>query len=121
MGDSSFQFVSPKHTASTGGMMFPMSDGQFQLVYNILSFSLASMMATTLFLWMRVPQINAKYQTALIISGLVTFIAAYHYMRIFNSWRRTVLCCLLERCLRQAWSACCVFRRSLGWPFEAGF
>jgi len=66
--------------------MFPMSDGQFQLVYNILSFSLASMMATTLFLWMRVPQINAKYQTALIISGLVTFIAAYHYMRIFNSW-----------------------------------
>merc|ERR1712154_429671 len=43
-------------------------------------------MATTLFLWMRVPQINAKYQTALIISGLVTFIAAYHYMRIFNSW-----------------------------------
>jgi len=67
-------------------MMFPMSDGQFQLVYNILSFSLASMMATTLFLWMRVPAINAKYRTALIISGLVTFIAAYHYMRIFNSW-----------------------------------
>lgn len=67
-------------------MMFPMSDGQFQLVYNILSFSLASMMATTLFLWMRVPAISVKYQTALIISGLVTFIAAYHYFRIFNSW-----------------------------------
>merc|ERR1711865_1279364 len=27
-----------------------------------------------------------KYQTAVIISGLVTFIAAYHYIRIFNSW-----------------------------------
>jgi len=67
-------------------MMFPMSDGQFQLVYNILSFSLASMMATTLFLWMKVPSLSAKYQTAVIISGLVTFIAAYHYMRIFNSW-----------------------------------
>jgi len=66
--------------------MFAMNDSQFQLVYNILSFSLASMMATTLFLWMRVPAINAKYQTALIISGLVTFIAAYHYIRIFNSW-----------------------------------
>jgi len=26
------------------------------------------------------------YATALIISGLVTFIAAYHYIRIFNSW-----------------------------------
>jgi len=63
-----------------------MTDGQFQLVYNILSFSLASMMATTLFLWMRAPAVNAKYQSAVIISGLVTFIAAYHYMRIFNSW-----------------------------------
>merc|ERR1711874_666536 len=67
-------------------MMFPMTDGQFQLVYNVLSFSLASMMSTTLFLWMRVPSIVAKYRTALIISGMVTFIAAYHYMRIFNSW-----------------------------------
>jgi len=67
-------------------MMFHMRDDQFQLVYNILSFSLASMMATTLFLWMKVPSVTAKYQTALIISGLVTFIAAYHYMRIFNSW-----------------------------------
>jgi bacteriorhodopsin len=67
-------------------MMFPVTDTQFQLVYNVLSFSLASMMATTLFLWMRVPAIAAKYQSALIISGLVTFIAAYHYMRIFNSW-----------------------------------
>jgi len=63
-----------------------MTDGQFQLVYNILSFSLASMMATTLFLWMRVPSINGQYQSALIISGMVTFIAAYHYLRIFNSW-----------------------------------
>lgn len=29
---------------------------------------------------------SPKYQTALIITGLVTFIASYHYMRIFNSW-----------------------------------
>merc|ERR1712210_298630 len=50
------------------------------------SFSLASMMATTLFLWMRVPAILDKYRTAVLISGLVTFIAAYHYIRIFNSW-----------------------------------
>merc|ERR1712019_111653 len=27
-----------------------------------------------------------KYKTAVVISGLVTFIAAYHYFRIFNSW-----------------------------------
>jgi len=63
-----------------------MTDGQFQLVYNVLSFSLASMMATTLFLWLKVYSVAPKLQTAVIISGLVTFIAAYHYMRIFNSW-----------------------------------
>merc|ERR1712003_177343 len=27
-----------------------------------------------------------KYRSAVLISGLVTFIAAYHYIRIFNSW-----------------------------------
>merc|ERR1712029_1167318 len=27
-----------------------------------------------------------KYKSAVYISGLVTFIAAYHYIRIFNSW-----------------------------------
>merc|ERR1712070_1291672 len=62
------------------------SDSQFGLVYNILSFSLASMMSTTLFLWMRIPAVKDCYATALIISGMVTFIAAYHYLRIFNSW-----------------------------------
>merc|ERR1711879_248174 len=67
-------------------VMFSMNDGQFQLVYNVLSFALASMMATTLFLWMRVPAVLDKYRTAVLISGLVTFIAAYHYFRIFNSW-----------------------------------
>jgi len=66
--------------------MFPMSDFQFQAVYNILSFALASMMATTLFLWFRSFAVQDKYRSAVLISGLVTFIAAYHYMRIFNSW-----------------------------------
>merc|ERR1712023_384783 len=30
--------------------------------------------------------VKNEYQSALIISGMVTFIAAYHYLRIFNSW-----------------------------------
>jgi len=59
---------------------------QYNLVYDVLSFSLATMMATTIFLWMRVSSIHEKYKSAVIISGLVTFIAAYHYIRIFNSW-----------------------------------
>merc|ERR1711975_155362 len=44
------------------------------------------MMATTLYLWFRSIAVHDKFKSAVIISGLVTFIAAYHYMRIFNSW-----------------------------------
>jgi bacteriorhodopsin len=66
--------------------MFEMSAGQFDLVYNVLSFSLASMAASTMFFWLRVSSVHEKYKSALVISGLVTFIAAYHYIRIFNSW-----------------------------------
>merc|ERR1711924_500521 len=54
--------------------------------YNILSFSLASMMATTMYLWFRSFAVQERYRSAVLISGLVTFIAAYHYVRIFNSW-----------------------------------
>jgi bacteriorhodopsin len=66
--------------------MYAMTDVQYQAVYNVLSFALASMMATTIFLWFRSFAVKAQYQSAVLISGLVTFIAAYHYMRIFNSW-----------------------------------
>jgi len=63
-----------------------MTDLQFQAVYNVLSFCLASMMATTMYLWFRTPAVDEKYKSAVAISGLVTFIAAYHYIRIFDSW-----------------------------------
>jgi bacteriorhodopsin len=67
-------------------VMYAMSDMQYQAVYNVLSFALASMMATTVFLWFRASAVQDKFKSAVLISGLVTFIAAYHYMRIFNSW-----------------------------------
>ena len=67
-------------------MMFKMSAGEFDLVYNSLSFTLASMMASTLFFWLRLSSVHEKYKTAMTVTGLVTFIAAYHYIRIFNSW-----------------------------------
>merc|ERR1711884_731601 len=67
-------------------VMYEMTDLQYQAVYNILSFSLASMMATTMYLWFRSFAVKAQYQSAVLISALVTFIAAYHYIRIFNSW-----------------------------------
>ena len=64
-------------------MALDLTDGQFQPVYNTLSFALASMMATSLFLWMRVPAIVPKCRTVLNISGMGTFFAAGHYLRIF--------------------------------------
>jgi len=67
-------------------VMYEMTNLQYQAVYNVLSFALASMMATTMYLWLRVTAIKAEYKSAVLISGLVTFIAAYHYIRIFNSW-----------------------------------
>merc|ERR1712025_1340250 len=67
-------------------VMYAMTDLQFQAVYNVLSFALASMMATTMYLFLRQFAVQPRYQSAVLISGLVTFIAAYHYVRIFNSW-----------------------------------
>jgi len=67
-------------------VMYSMTDMGFQAVYNVLSFSLASMSATTMYLWFRASAVHDKYKSAVYISGLVTFIAAYHYIRIFNSW-----------------------------------
>jgi bacteriorhodopsin len=67
-------------------VMYAMTDVQYQAVYNVLSFALASMMATTMYLWFRSFAVKDQYKSAVLISGLVTFIAAYHYIRIFNSW-----------------------------------
>merc|ERR1711939_1180694 len=39
-----------------------------------------------MYLWFRSFAVTANYKSAVLISGLVTFIAAYHYIRIFNSW-----------------------------------
>ena len=44
------------------------------------------MMATTMYLWFRSTAVKDRFKSAVVFSGLVTFIAAYHYIRIFNSW-----------------------------------
>lgn len=59
---------------------------QYSLVYNAFSFTFATMAAATLFLWLGRSQVSSHYKTAVTISGLVCAIAAYHYLRIFESW-----------------------------------
>jgi len=60
--------------------------GQYELIYNSFSFGTATFFAATIFFWLGLTQVSKKYKTALVITGLVTFIAGYHYLRIFNSW-----------------------------------
>ncbi len=63
-----------------------LSLGQYELIYNSLSFGIATMGAATLFFWLSRGSVAPQYRAALTITGLVTAIAAYHYFRIFESW-----------------------------------
>jgi hypothetical protein len=49
-------------------MMFQVTAGQFDLVYNALSFTLASMMASTIFFWIRMGSVSEKYKSAMTIT-----------------------------------------------------
>lgn len=69
--------------------MEALTAGQFSLVYNAFSFGIATFAAATLFFWFGRSQVAHHYKTALTITGLVTFIAFYHYWRIFESWNET--------------------------------
>jgi bacteriorhodopsin len=63
-----------------------LTTGQYSLVYNMLSLTIAAMGAATVFFFLVRGSVLPKYRPALIVSGLVTLIACYHYFRIFNSW-----------------------------------
>jgi bacteriorhodopsin len=63
-----------------------ISPFQYNLIFNAFSFTFATMGAATLFLWLNRSQVSDKYKGAITISGLVCAIAAYHYLRIGESW-----------------------------------
>ena len=66
-----------------------LTSGQWGTVYNMLSFGLVSMLATTIYTLVAQQRVLPKYRTALVMSSMVTFIAAYHYFRIFNSFHES--------------------------------
>jgi len=66
--------------------MLKLDSNQWNSVYNIFSFGLVSMLATTIYTLVSQQSVLAKYRSALVMSSMVTFIAGYHYMRIFNSF-----------------------------------
>jgi bacteriorhodopsin len=63
-----------------------LTDNQFNIVYNMLSLGLASMLFTAIFLFIARDRVLPRYRMAVIVSATVTAIAAYHYFRMFDSF-----------------------------------
>merc|ERR1712005_65871 len=80
--------MGPKHIA-----MVSLTPSQYDLIYNMLSLGLASMAASTVFFFLRLGSFAERYKAALCFTGLVTFIAMYHYFRIFESFNRAYTPC----------------------------
>jgi len=64
-----------------------MDHGNFTAVYNMLSLGIASMLFTSIFLWVARDRVLPKYRLAVMVSATVTSIAAYHYFRMFDSFK----------------------------------
>jgi len=64
-----------------------LDSNQWNLVYNVFSFGLVSMLACTIYTLVSQQRVLAKYRNALVMSSMVTFIAGYHYLRIFDSFK----------------------------------
>jgi bacteriorhodopsin len=67
-----------------------LSLDQYSFIGNAFSFGLAVMASTTLFLWLMRSSVAPGYRMAITITGLVTAIAAYHYLQIMLSWDKAV-------------------------------
>jgi len=63
-----------------------MNLSQHLAVYNMLSLGIASMLFTSVFLWVARDRVLPKYRIAVMVSASVTSIAAYHYFRMFDSF-----------------------------------
>ena len=72
-----------KNIIHTGENMTELSTFQYELLYNTFSFGIATFSCIH-FLWLS--QVSSAYKTAISLTGLVTFIAFYHYWRIFESF-----------------------------------
>jgi hypothetical protein len=70
------------------GNLSPFLDnGQYTVIYNMLSLGIASMLFTSLFLFMARDRVLPRYRMAVMVSATVTAIAAYHYFRMFDDFK----------------------------------
>ncbi len=71
---------------NVGVLSFSLTGYEFSAVYNLLSLGIASMLFTSLFLFVARDRVLPKYRMAVMVSATVTSIAAYHYFRMFESF-----------------------------------
>jgi bacteriorhodopsin len=64
-----------------------LSAAQFNTVYNFLSLTIAAELFTAIFLIISLPRILPRYRVAIGVAIVVCGIAAYHYFRIFDSFK----------------------------------
>jgi len=64
-----------------------MSNGSYTLIYNMLSLGIAAMLFTSIFLFIGRERVAPRYRMAVMVSGTVTSIAAYHYFRMFDDFK----------------------------------
>jgi len=64
-----------------------LTAGQFNTVYNFLSLVIAAQLFTAVFLLIALPRILPRYRQAITVAIVVCGIAAYHYFRIFDSFK----------------------------------
>jgi len=71
---------------NVGSLSFSLTGYEFSAVYNMLSLGIASMLFTSVFLFVARDRVLPKYRMAVMVSATVTSIAAYHYFRMFESF-----------------------------------
>ena len=71
---------------NVGVLSYSLTGYEFSAVYNVLSLGIASMVFTSLFLFVARDRVLPKYRMAVMVSATVTSIAAYHYFRMFDSF-----------------------------------
>lgn len=64
-----------------------LTSGQYNTVYNFLSLVIAAQLFTAVFLLIALPRILPRYRQAITVAIVVCGIAAYHYFRIFDSFK----------------------------------
>lgn len=86
---------------------------QYDTVYNFLSLVIASQLFTALFLLIAMKRVLPRYRQAILVAAIVCGIAAYHYFRIFDSFR--------EAFVTEAEGGAGIYTQAAGQSFNEGY